>query len=123
MMNEYHKPCFDGDAEHPEPCFEGTSEPKLCAHLDEGGTWATCNSGGQSGYLKAYQEVIGTEGTTELKDAGPDITLRDFFAGCALMGLMNYATLICEGWTPYAISASSYKQADAMLKARGNDEV
>jgi hypothetical protein len=47
----------------------------------------------------------------------PEIpTLRDFFAGCALMGLYAENS---ETETYPMVAACAYAQADAMLKARG----
>lgn len=45
----------------------------------------------------------------------PAITLRDFFAGCALAGC------IIHGASPEIIADAAYNFADAMLKARGEE--
>jgi len=42
-------------------------------------------------------------------------TLRDFFAGCALTGLLSLPT---EVWGPKGLAESALGFADAMLKAR-----
>jgi hypothetical protein len=46
-----------------------------------------------------------------------DITLRDYFAAQAIVGLMN------NGMHPnvYQLSFDAYKLADAMIEARKND--
>lgn len=43
-------------------------------------------------------------------------TLRDFFAGCALMGYG--ASNFSEGWDYAEVSIYCYAQADAMMKER-----
>ena len=47
----------------------------------------------------------------------PSMTLRDYFAGQALIGLTT-GVLRGEGW----LGQRSYEVADAMLKARGEGE-
>lgn len=44
----------------------------------------------------------------------PQITLRDFFAGCALV-----AGIVSEGVSPEGEAKTAYRYADAMMKARG----
>lgn len=45
------------------------------------------------------------------------MTLRDLFAGMALIGLN--ANKICDIWPEETLAEAAYKQADAMIKARG----
>lgn len=47
----------------------------------------------------------------------PGATLRDLFAGMALIGLN--ANKICDIWPEETLAEAAYKQADAMIKARG----
>ena len=53
------------------------------------------------------------------------VSVRDFFAGCALVGIT--AGMLTDDGKPDIsfgrCSEVAYRQADAMLKARGNDEV
>lgn len=49
-------PCFGGD--YPEgvrPCLNKMWDDR-CTHLQAGGTWETCTSGGKSKYLSMYRE-------------------------------------------------------------------
>jgi len=57
----------------------------------------------------------------ELKRETPyDISLRDFFAGCALMGIVQQTD---RQWNMPSDVTEAFQYADAMLRARGNDEV
>jgi len=47
------------------------------------------------------------------------ITLRDFFAGCALQGLLVNTTV--EDWTYEQFAEWCFHQADAMLKERESE--
>lgn len=47
---------------------------------------------------------------------GSGMTLRDYFAAAALQGLINTAPIMFD---MEQVAKSAYKQADAMLKARG----
>jgi hypothetical protein len=47
--------------------------------------------------------------------AAPGMTLRDWFAGQAMAGLVSY---VVEGATFENVAEDAYKAADAMLKAR-----
>lgn len=55
-------------------------------------------------------------------DVTPDATglsLRDYFAGCALTGLCSYTlTYAREQWT----ASAAYRAADAMMRERGSSE-
>ncbi len=51
----------------------------------------------------------------ERKEYGPDISLRNFFAGCALMGA------IVRGVAGDDLAQESFVIADAMLKAQEED--
>ena len=52
-----------------------------------------------------------------------DNNLRDFFAGMAMMGLVNRLVLIPDVSPPYERTATTaYRFADAMLRARDNTE-
>ncbi len=78
----------------------------------------------------------GVAGTTELKDCGPDITLRDRIAYHALEGMLAHARGHHgdrHGYLPRmqdkglhwheAIAKEAYEIADAMMRERGSDEV
>lgn len=61
------------------------------------------------------------QGQTELKECGPDIILRDFFAGCVLAGLMafGHSAVNKKGKGGSDSTAwAAYQMSDAMLKAR-----
>ena len=47
------------------------------------------------------------------------ITLRDFFAGCALMGLVACDKPMNCAWSHEEQAGICYDKADAMLEARG----
>ena len=57
-------------------------------------------------------------GEVELKSADPDITLRDFFAGCALIASVIESGLWRKDHSGDVDAAWSYTIADAMMKAR-----
>lgn len=48
----------------------------------------------------------------------PGMSLRDWFAGQALAGMVVNTQLVTQGAILDTISASAYRIADAMLKAR-----
>lgn len=50
------------------------------------------------------------------KDEG--MTLRDWFAGQALPGIIAQPNL--DGWEPHIIAGWAYEIADAMIAARGD---
>lgn len=47
------------------------------------------------------------------------MSLRDYFAGQALMGLAP-ASVGAQSWPPWKVAEDAYEFADAMLKARSN---
>lgn len=52
-----------------------------------------------------------------------DNNLRDFFAGMAMIGLVNRLVIIPDASPPYERAATTaYHFADAMLRARDNTE-
>lgn len=52
-----------------------------------------------------------------------DNNLRDFFAGMAMIGLVNRLVIIPDASPPYERTATTaYHFADAMLRARDNTE-
>ena len=61
-------------------------------------------------------------GEVELKSAGPDITLRDFFAGCALIAVILDTRLQGVDSNREEEPVFAYRWADAMLKARQTDD-
>lgn len=69
----------------------------------------TINNGGPAFPIA---EVPYPNGTTQY---WPGMTLRDWFAGQALAGLVSY---VVEGATFENVAEDAYKAADAMLRAR-----
>lgn len=70
--------------------------------------------------IESVRCMVRDLGTVELKECGPDITLRDFFAGCALARGVG-------GWLPSTgdqaedigyICRRAYEWAELMLKER-----
>lgn len=64
-MKKCENPCFDcwytGDPDKDYldlvcECFCDSEDPNECAHLNDGGTWKDCLSGGEFKYLKEYQD-------------------------------------------------------------------
>lgn len=52
-----------------------------------------------------------------------DNNLRDFFAGMAIIGLVNRLVIIPDALPPYERTATTaYQFADAMLRARDNTD-
>jgi hypothetical protein len=60
-----------------------------------------------------------SESGYELPD--PVITLRDYFAGQALAGLLANRTADCEPWTYKDMASVCYLAADTMLQVREQD--
>lgn len=48
----------------------------------------------------------------------PGMTLRDYFAGQAVINLMTADVIKLHGVTPHVIAGTAYEIADAMLKAK-----
>ena len=71
-------------------------------------------------YPKTELEPYGSE-----KDGGPasDATLRDYFAGQALQGLLADAWMKTDSSGMQGFAYEAYNWADAMLKARARSEV
>ncbi|MFZ2875450.1 MAG: hypothetical protein WAZ94_13335 [Phycisphaerales bacterium] len=69
-------------------------------------------------------EALSEKGVVEIRaayDALAPIVLRDYFAGCALTGILGGRTMPldrAEEGSEHAMSISAYIIADAMLEAR-----
>ena len=70
------------------------------------------NNGGPA-FPRHALEIKLPDGSVVPKD--PGMTLRDWFAGQALAGLVSY---VVEGATFENVAEDAYKAADAMLRAR-----
>lgn len=55
---------------------------------------------------------------TMLEDHEPGMTLRDYFAGQALAGIMSNPATADEEWSADKIATTAYAVARAMLKAQ-----
>ena len=62
---------------------------------------------------RAFQRPIGDNGVNEYSEEQPSMTLRDYFAGQAMVGFTTSYELNYEN-----IAYMAYKQADAMIKER-----
>lgn len=67
----------------------------------------TCTSAREAGIMRAVTDGI------------PEVTLRDFFAGCALIGMMANSSIDME---PTQTAEWAYENSDAMLAARDAGE-
>ena len=64
----------------------------------------------------AFPRPIGNNGVNEYSEGQPGMTLRDYFAGQAMIGFASGYELSYEN-----IAYMAYKQADAMLEEREKD--
>ena len=58
-----------------------------------------------------------TTGDQVVREQFPGLSIRDWFAGKAMQGILECPEDRVE-WDPYITAQNAYKQADAMLKAR-----
>ena len=78
----------------------------------------TIKNGGPAFPSLHYSAVEGGEEVNEYANF-EGMTLRDYFAGQALTGILAFSETTSRGSSPEYAANDAYKYADAMLEARG----